>query len=182
MKSRLILALVALGLGASLAFSAPEVNTWGQNAQQVWPTSGTADTLTRVLGTDSIATTSEVNVFGARAIYLVVRSDGSDSMAVPVMQVKLPNGQWTGTGGAAFLPPAGGVFATPLTATSLVNSTTRFAWAFYNEFSSGGTPVPLAVEAVRWRIKSTDARRYSGALSTSLVSTGNYTVTAIVWK
>jgi len=181
-----LLAALILAAAFVTGYTAPEVMTWGQTAATVYPAQGsgvTADTLTRQLSAgDSIATTDEIGVFGARAIYLVVRSDGSDSMTVPVLQLKTLDGQWTGAGGAGFAPPTGGAFSIPFTATTTITSTTRFIWCYYNEFSSGGTPVPFPMAAARWRIKSSDARRYNTASSATLASTGRYTLTAIVWR
>lgn len=178
---------LAVALAAVRAFSAPATYTWDNSVTRIWPpaTRGAlADTMTRQLSAgDSIDVTDAVPVFGARVVYLLIASDGSDSMAVPLLQMQLPGAtDWTGTGGSSFLPPTAGNTVINMNTNTLFTSLTKFAWGFYNEVSSGGTPVPITNTYFRWRVKSSDARRYNSANSATLASTGKYTIWAVVQK
>ena len=177
-------------VGAYKAYTAPEVNTWGYASKVIY-----SDTL-GMLASDSVAVTDSLSVFGARTIYLVVSSAGAagtgafnggtgigfDSLAVPILQSRFPNGSWVGTGGASYLPPANLSPTVVLTATSLVSNVPRFALGHHSELSGGGTPIPLVNDYFRWRLKSTNARRYATASLATLAPTGRITITAYVWR
>lgn len=179
---------LALSLLGARAYSSPSIYTWDNTVTRVWPPASRgalADTMTRQLGAaDSIDVTDAVPVFGARLVVLLVASDGADSMAVPILQTQLIGASdWIGTGSQSFIPPGNPpVFTAGITATSLINSVTKFAWGFYNEVSTGGTPVPVSNSYFRWRVKSTDARRYATPNLATLAPTGKYTIWAVVLK
>lgn len=190
LRARLALLGAALALAVPAALhAAPAVSTWDTDAKAIWPLASTGipaatgDTLTRVLSaSDSIAVTDSVNVFGARLVLLFAQSDGTDSLAVPILQTRLPNGRWSGAGDAARMPPTRGSLTTPMSATTAITSTTQFIWGYYNEVSPGGTPVPIPNDFFRWRIKSSDARRYSAPSGATLASTGHYTIRVFVLR
>lgn len=169
---RLALPLLALVIATGIVYGAPVVNTWETDAKVVWnDTLGQAATETTF--------TDSVSVFGARGVYLLVRSSGSDSLTIPVLQVKLPNGAWTYACGAPFIPPSGGVSTTPFTTTTAVTGLTRMVIAHYNEASASGTPVPFSNDKFRWRVRATNAR---GNSATQKVSSGTITYQAVVLR
>ena len=189
MLRRLALAL-ALVASAGIAAAAPTRQDWECTAQRVWPPASSglaADTLTRLTyagTTDSIDVTDSVYVFNARYVLLVAFGSATDSLALPLLQSRLPNGQWNGSAGTSFLPWSGFTPASGLASiTAPVNTTGRGVWGVYNETTVGGsTPLPMVNDYFRWRVASGDLRRYSGAAATGLVATGNYTLIAFVWR
>ena len=124
------------------------------------------------LASDSVKTTDQVNVFGARGWILVCIGSQADTLAAPVVQYMLPGGVWAGTGGviANFGTPSGltGNFNQPTVATSTAGSIQHIAFFTAKEFEQvpWGTPVAF----VRFRLKGNNARRYAGASSTNLQS------------
>lgn len=167
---RLALPLLALVLAAGIASTAPVVNTWDSNVKVVWnDTLGQAATETTF--TDSVA------VFGARAVMLLVKSSGSDTLTVPVLQTRLPNGTWTYLGGAGLVPPSSPSVATGTNAATAVTSTTRFSIGWYNEWSSGGTPVPFSNVYFRWRVRANNVR---GNGASGKTPSGTITYSAVV--
>lgn len=167
-----ILPLLALVTAVGIARSAPPIQTWETEPKIVWnDTLGQAATETTF--------TDSVMVYGARAVYLLVKSNGSDSISVPVIQAKLPNGTWTYAGGVTNVPPAGASVATGITAATAINTQTKFAIGWYNEFSTGGTPVPFSNQQFRWRVRATNVR---GNNATQKVSSGTITITALVLR
>ena len=192
MKTFLLLIVLGGLLCATASYAAPEVSTWGTVFKVVYN-----DTLTTMISaSDSIAVTDSVNVFGARYVTMIIQSTGAagtgafnggtgvayDTLAVPVLQVTLPGGQWSGIGGTSFLGPATAT-TTPLTTSTQVNQVTRTVVTYVMEPSTGGTHVPYIGAWWRWRVRSNNTRRYATAnLATLAPPTGRITMTVYVWR
>lgn len=175
---RLLLPVLALLCAAAVSTAAPPVQTWEAEPKIIY-----ADTLGVIQ--DSTFTDS-LYVSGARGIILMVRaantSLGADTLDVPTLQMKLPNGAWTYVGGNANWPPSTPQITTLVTATTPITNQ-RYAIGYSNEGSTqGGTPLPIVNSYVRWRVGSNMQRRFQGAASTNLASSGTITYTAFVLR
>ena len=185
MMKRLALAL-ALLVSAGIAHAA-QVNTWECAPTQIWPrasTGATSDTLSRFAPTpDSLTTTDSVYVFNARLVVLVAYSSGSDSLLVPIVQARMFNGAWVGTGGASFLPFSGLSLGATSASGTPITGAGKNIWSSYNETTiAGSTPIPMVNDYLRWRVSSSDLRRYATASSATLAATGNIRIVAYVWR
>lgn len=172
-----LLALVLVWVGR--VQSAPAINTWEVSNYVL-----VDDTLPQ-MPQDSVITTAAIPVFGARLIYMTVKTTGSDSLAVPTVQTSLPGGTaFTGAGGTSFVPGFIAMNTTaPLTATTTITSTTRLVAAWYNEQSaSGGTPLPLVNDYWRFRLKSSDTRRPNPPYDHLPTPSGRYTIILYVCR
>ena len=200
MKTILLLIVLVGLLCARVSYSAPEVSTWGTTFKVVYN-----DTLTTMISAaDSIAVTDSVNVFGARYVTMIIQSTGAagtgafnggtgvayDTLAVPVLQVTLPGGQWTAGSvvGSSVASPVLGpatAFTYPLTTSTQVNQVTRIACTYVMEPSAGGTHVPYVGAWWRWRVRSNNTRRCQSGVNPACVlspPTGRVTMTVFVWR
>lgn len=169
-----LLALSTMRPAIQVANAQPNVIPWGGWSlipnQRTGTTYLYSDTLPR-FSADSVVTTDSFPLSGARAIQVHVQGSASDSNAVPVMQVQLPGGQWQAINATSF--PYIGV--TVGTATTILGQHNSVMLQISGETAGGGTPLPWIATWGRLRIKSADARRYSGASGTNLSATGTMT-------
>lgn len=170
-----------LALGAT--FAAAETSTNGvvdgylsqTGATYIWN-----DTLARFSG-DSVSTTDSVLVpAGTRALYVLAQSStGAESMAVPLVQFRALNrpGQWEGN-----VKEVPSQYAAGFSATTKVTQTPTLIYAICPDNGQSGTPYPLPGYWARWRIKSSNLRRYSAPSSATLSAQGTITVTVQAWR
>lgn len=167
---------LALALCAERGYAAPSVYPFDDGSMKpMW-----TDTL-GTLASDSVAVSDSLNVEGARFVVLYVQSTGSDSIAVPVLQTKIPGGQWSGTGGAAQLGNSvstTGIFKN-VTTTTAINQVGIIAYEIHSEIDGSGTPRPWPVGYIRFRLKATNARRIAAGAQ---VSSGTFTFKAKVYR
>lgn len=185
MKRQIILLLLIVTLAATAAFAAPPETPW-----EITTTTVYADTLSRGLASDSVAYTSAVNVFGARAIIVDVQTTGITSaqnggngaLANDTLGVGEPIFDVTGTG--TYNTYAGGgvgkfMPGVEVATGGVISPTGAQIYRFYASAPGafGGTPIPVTTRTLRFRLKGNNARRYITASLASLSApTGTITV------
>lgn len=174
MKTRIFALVLTVGLAVAAVapslFAQPAVNTWNATSTQIL-----SDTLPR-FAAESVFVTPGFPIQGARAIVVVASTNGADTLAAVIPQVKVKDSAYLGTA-------AGALFGSTESGTSInLTSGGRVVWAFYGSSTAGGTPLPIMADSLRLRVKSADARRYNSASSATLAPTGTITFVVTVWR
>lgn len=187
--NRLIAALAALVALACVvlippAKSQPSVNTAETYARAIYN-----DTLSQAVADSSTVPgyTDSVNVTGYRGLQLYWYSTGGvgngvDTLQAPLMQFKILNGAWYGTGLIQFaalnihssIPASGYLNLVP-------NGKLAFSACGAWSGTAGETPLPMN-GWVRWKLRSGNARRHLNGTTAVVATQGRITVVAVLVK